>query len=41
VPGAIVVVQLNAKAAAAGVDVEAALLAAVEAVRRDGQAEAA
>jgi hypothetical protein len=41
VPGGIVVVTLNAKAAAAGIDIEAALLAAVEAVRRDGQAEAA
>jgi len=41
VPGGIVVVELNAKAAAAGINVEAALLAALEAVRRDGQAEAA
>ncbi len=42
VPGGIVVVQLNRKAAAAGIDIEAALAAALEAVRRDGgQAEAA
>jgi hypothetical protein len=41
VPCGIVVVQLNRKAAAAGIDLEAALVAALEAVRRDGQAEAA
>jgi hypothetical protein len=42
VPGGIVVVTLNRKAAAAGIDTEAALMAALEAVRRDGgQAEAA
>jgi hypothetical protein len=41
VPCGIVVVTLNRKAAAAGIDIEAALVAALEAVRRDGQAEAA
>jgi len=41
VPCGIVVVQLNRKAAAAGIDLEAALTAALEAARRDGQAEAA
>ena len=43
VPCAIVTVALNAKAAKAGIDIEAALVAALEAHRRgrDGQAEAA
>lgn len=42
VPGGIVTVALNRKAAAAGIDLEAVLVAALKAVRRDGgQAEAA
>jgi hypothetical protein len=43
VPCAVVIVELNRKASAAGIDIEAALVAALEAHRRgrDGQAEAA